>query len=208
MKKVEIRRLTLAGLYPSDEIIALLFQSGEGNSAMPLFQKKYALELPSVRAYLLNKGSGTFGVEDILQDAWEQFLIRLSYGKFKYQGEGSLFRWFFGIARNTFLKDCHNRSRYAMNFTNFDPQAFQLADLPDTLPEDAAIAEELNETLADSLQKQSERNRRLVIGYYVDGRSYEELAEMLDYASPRTAKQRCYMVRMAIRRDMGRRLSA
>ncbi|NUQ23977.1 MAG: sigma-70 family RNA polymerase sigma factor [Saprospiraceae bacterium] len=198
----------------TDANILNLFTAGKGYVAMPIFQRKYREQFKSVRAYLLCRGCDAFGVDDVMQDAWVQFLVRIQAGQFEYRGEGSIFTWFFGIARNTFLKGCRHRSRYTAHFTDFDPTAFQAAALADNAQDEAAFAETVVETLAACLQRQSEKNRRLLLGYVVEGKNYEVLAAELGYfkkvgmriPSPSTAKQRCYMVKMRLRAEMNRRM--
>ncbi len=117
----------------------------------------------------------TFEAQDIAQEASLQAFLGLS----RLQEPARFAAWFHAIAANL-ARSALRRRRERSLYTLSDDATLQLfwIDAPPTVEEYQTLRE-IHETILLALGDLSEVNRRAVIGFYLQGYSYEELAQLL-----------------------------
>src|SRR6266566_4750912 len=117
----------------------------------------------------------TFEAQDIAQEASLQAFLGLS----RLQEPARFAAWFHAIAANL-ARSALRRRRERSLYTLSDDATLQMfwIDAPPTLEEYQTLRE-IHETILLALRDLSEVNRRAVIGFYLQGYSYEELAQLL-----------------------------
>ncbi len=118
---------------------------------------------------------------DLAQDSF----IKAYQALKSFKGGSSFYTWLYRIAVNktiNFLKQRKNRSHMSLNDMDFnaehDPDLVALVS--DKTPRRAAGLSELQEKLNAALMKLSEPHRLVVVLHDVQGRSHEEIAEVMD----------------------------
>src|SRR5579864_6791515 len=117
----------------------------------------------------------TFEAQDIAQEASLQAFLGLA----RLQEPARFAAWFHAIAANlarSALRRRRERSLYTLS-DDATLQVFWIDAFP-TLEEYQTLRE-IHETILLALRDLSEVNRRAVIGFYLQGYSYEELAQLL-----------------------------
>ncbi|HEV2662886.1 MAG TPA: bifunctional nuclease domain-containing protein, partial [Ktedonobacteraceae bacterium] len=118
----------------------------------------------------------TFEAQDIAQEAALQAFLGLS----RLQEPARFAAWFHAIAANLARSALRRHREQSLQVLSDDTVAQMFwIDAPPTL-EEYQIERELHETVTRALQGLSETNRQAVIGFYLQGYSYEELAQLLD----------------------------
>lgn len=154
--------------------------AGDRRAFAPLLVRYQASALGMCRRIL---GSSDVAAEDVVQEAALQAFLNLHSLR-----EPRLFSaWLHSIAANLAYSALRVRRPISV-----DPLA-EGASLEDTAPrpEEVQAARELHDTVLAALRGLSDVNREAVIGYYLAGQSYAELAELLDVPES-TIKGRLY----------------
>lgn len=122
--------------------------------------------------------------EDANDLAQESFIKAYQALK-SFKGGSSFYTWLYRIAVNktiNFLKQRKNRTHMSLNDLDFnaehDPDLVAL--ISDKTPRRAAGLSELQEKLNAALMKLSEAHRLVVVLHDVQGRSHEEIADVMD----------------------------
>lgn len=108
--------------------------------------------------------------DDLFQDAFIRIFDRI--GRFRWQGEGSLFRWMARLTLNMYFDKA--RRRHLFQETNIGPYE-------DTLPEPdyEGTLQVPQEVLTEMIGKLPERYRTVFQLYCIDGLSHVEIARLL-----------------------------
>lgn len=173
-------------------------------------QPAYPLAYQWLRRYFFNLFKNQYKIEeidaeDLAGDAVEIVLKRLSQVRFPT----AFLAWATQISRNVFKDYLSKKERQkTLALPQTDPtqaqdkvQGFlkvteaEIADLsPGANPETAAIDRELRERILDSIQKMRSNTRnsqlykRIIIGFYLEDKSIEELANLLGLTSVQVTK--------------------
>jgi RNA polymerase sigma-70 factor (ECF subfamily) len=117
----------------------------------------------------------TFEAQDIAQEASLQAFLGLA----RLQEPARFAAWFHAIAANLARSALRRRREYSLHILSEDTmrRAFWIDACP-TL-EEYQMLREIHETILLALGDLSDVNRQAVIGFYLQGYSYEELAELL-----------------------------
>src|SRR6266700_3556482 len=118
----------------------------------------------------------TVEAQDILQEASLQAFLGLA----RLREPVRFAAWFHAIAAN--LARSALRRRHELSLLQLDDDAMTQVvwtDAPATL-EEYQMEREIHETILQALHDLSSVNRQAVIGFYLHGYSYEELAQLLD----------------------------
>ena len=118
----------------------------------------------------------TVEAQDILQEASLQAFLGLA----RLREPVRFAAWFHAIAAN--LARSALRRRHELSLQQLDDDAMTQVvwtDAPATL-EEYQMEREIHETILQALHDLSSVNRQAVIGFYLHGYSYEELAQLLD----------------------------
>ncbi|MFN0016004.1 MAG: RNA polymerase sigma factor [Saprospiraceae bacterium] len=165
----------------ADAAVIAGLQSGQGAAF------KYAVECldqtckPSVGAWLRQRGASVEDAEDLFQDATVELLLALARGA---TISTTPCGFLFGITRHLWLKKLRNRGRDDLlrnalqaeaNEEQFDPKIRGLV--------------EQDNVVQNCWAQISERCRGILSDYYLDDRSFEQIAEKHGYASAHAARQ-------------------
>lgn len=116
----------------------------------------------------------TFEAQDIVQEASLQAFLGLA----RLQEPAHFAAWFHAIAANLARSALRRRREHSLHTLNDDVTLRVLwIDAPPTL-EEYQMLSEIHETILLALGDLSEVNRQAVIGFYLQGYSYEELAQL------------------------------
>src|SRR5215469_12607968 len=130
---------------------------------------------PSVLRLCTALLGNTFEAQDIAQEASLQAFLGLAY----LQEPARFAAWFHAIAANL-ARSALRRRREGSLSTLSDDAPFQVLwiEAPRTVEEYLTL-KEIHETILRALGDLSQVNRQAVIGFYLQGYSYEELAQLL-----------------------------
>lgn len=116
----------------------------------------------------------TFEAQDIAQEASLQAFLGLS----RLQEPARFAAWFHAIAANL-ARSALRRRRERSLYTLSDDATLQMFWIDAPPLEEYQTLREIHETILLALRDLSEVNRQAVIGFYLQGYSYEELAQLL-----------------------------
>lgn len=161
----------------TEEVLVSRLQQGDQKALEYLYRSYWPLIAHFV---WLNQGRQQ-EAEDLFQDG-----ILILYEKLRSKEfvlRWSLKSFLYGICRNQWLK----RLRARKSFLIRDVGDF-LENLPDIIEEEAELPD--NEAVYQAIQQLQDPCFTLLIGYYYEKKTFEELARTLQYASSNVAKQR------------------
>jgi uncharacterized protein len=177
----------------SDATLVALVLAGERETFTPLLLRHYASVARLCRRLL----GPTPEAQDIAQEAALQAFLRLG----ELLDTARFGAWLHAIAAN--LARMELRRRRALSLDTLPDGAAMIvlwAAGPHT-PEEVHAARELHDTIVAALSELSEVNREVVIGFYLAGYSYAELAELLGVPVS-TVKGRLFKGRRQLRRTL------
>jgi RNA polymerase sigma factor (sigma-70 family) len=157
---------------PDDERAVRLVLSGEREMLVPLLRRHYASTLRLCRRILGSESEA----QDVVQEATLQAFLNLG----RLREPRHFGAWLHSIAAN--LARSALRRRRPLSLDLLGEEAWPGAPLVDAspTPEEVRVARELHDTILEALSQLSSVNRKAVIGYYLEGHSYAELADLLN----------------------------
>ena len=162
--------------YPSDEGLLIGLQKGDRTALKHIYKECW----PMVAGFVRQNNGNEVEAEDVFQDA-----IIVLYEKAKdtsFHLTCSIKTYVYSVCRNKWLKHL----RGTTSLTIIDSYADSIAE---DLPEEN-IYQTFSDELTDAVRSLGEPCQKLLLGYYFERLSLEQLALQLDYASPNVAKQR------------------
>jgi RNA polymerase sigma factor (sigma-70 family) len=177
----------------SDASLVALVVAGERETFGPLLLRHYA----SVARLCQRLLGPTPEAQDIAQEAALQAFLRLR----ELQEPARFGAWLHAIAAN--LARLELRRRRVLSLDGLPDGAAMIvlwAAGPHT-PEEIHAAREVHDTIVAALSELSDVNREVVIGFYLAGYSYAELAELLGVPVS-TVKGRLFKGRRQLRRSL------
>ncbi len=139
---------------------------------VPLLRRHYASTLQLCRRILGSESEA----QDVVQEATLQAFLNLG----RLREPRHFGAWLHSIAAN--LACSALRRRRPLSLDLLGEEAWPGAPLVDAspTPEEGRVARELHDTILEALSQLSSVNREAVIGYYLEGHNYAELAELLN----------------------------
>jgi RNA polymerase sigma-70 factor (ECF subfamily) len=180
-----------AGPPPDEQLVAAL-RAGDEQAFRDLFERNYPMMKRVARSYVRSDAVA----EEIVQETW----LAVVTGIDRFQGRSALATWIFSILTNQ-AKTHSARERRALPFSAIapsdggapavDPDRFQKDDeawpghwaappRPWQKPERRLLSLEAREQLKAALAQLPDRQRLIVALRDVDGRSAEEVCDLLD----------------------------
>lgn len=173
-----------------DAALVACVLAGE-RGAFDILLERYSSSVQHLCTVLLGN---TVEAQDIAQEASLQAFLGLA----RLREPGRFAAWFHAIAANLARSALRRRRECSLYTLNEDDTIQTLwIDAPLTLEEYQA-EKEIHETILQALQDLSHVNRQAVIGFYLQGYSYEELAQILDVPVS-TVKGRLFQGRQQLR---------
>jgi RNA polymerase sigma factor (sigma-70 family) len=177
----------------SDASLVALVLAGERETFGPLLLRHYASVARLCRRLL----GPTPEAQDITQEAALQAFLRLS----ELHEPARFGAWLHAIAANLARMELRRRRILSLDgLPDGAPMIVLWAAGPHT-PEDIHAAREVHDTIVAALSELSDVNREVVIGFYLAGYSYAELAELLGVPIS-TVKGRLFKGRRQLRRSL------
>ncbi len=159
----------------SDEELIAAYLGGEEAAFGELTQR----HLSGVYSFALRLVGDTAAAEDIAQETFVKVWNSLK----KYNSESSKFKtWMLRIARNTAIDYLRKKKHVPLSYFENDAGSNVLAE---TVASEEALAPELLEKLDDArelretLEKLSSKNREILLLYYSNNATFEEIAAVL-----------------------------
>jgi RNA polymerase sigma factor (sigma-70 family) len=141
---------------------------------------------------LVARNNGTSDdYEDVLQEALVVLWERVRAGKFEHSSKLSTF--LFATARNLWYRRLARAKREV-------PTDLKPDDIPDQAGStlDELIANETSEAIRDAINRISEQCRRLLLLFYWEERSTDEIARTMGFANAQTVKSKKYQCKKSL----------
>lgn len=141
--------------------------------------------------------------EDVAQEAF----VRVFNSIATFRGEANFSTWLFKIVTNVYLDERKRaRSHQTLPLDEYieleeDSVARQIED-PGPTPEGLAQLHERNKLLQEAIQSLPEYQRAMVVLYHSHGKSYEEIADIMNLPIG-TVKSRLNRARLALKDRLG-----
>ncbi|MEX2117190.1 MAG: RNA polymerase sigma factor [Bacteroidota bacterium] len=163
-----------------DARILDLIRRGDEEALVMLFHDTRA----TVTDLVLRNNGSLDDAEDILQEALVILWKRVRSNKFEHAAKLSTF--VFGVARNLWLRVLAGRKREPLMPVDYDP-----ADTGDSF-EESLLRDEEAELVRRALDTIDVSCRKLLLLFYWEERSMEEIAGIMGFANSATAKSKKY----------------
>jgi len=174
----------------SDAKILDLIRKGEGEQSLAVLYK--ANRRPVVSYVIKNNGTLDDG-NDVLQEAVVVLWEKVRSGKFQYKSQLSTF--IMGTARNIWLRRLARRRKEVPEGQNIDN-----ARNPDPSPLEELIDSDRAKFVRDSLTKLGDPCKKLLLLFYWEECSLEEIARQMGFANAETVKSKKYQCKKALER--------
>jgi RNA polymerase sigma factor (sigma-70 family) len=177
----------------NDATLVALVLAGERETFTPLLLRHYTSVARLCRRLL----GPTPEAQDIAQEAALQAFLRLG----ELQDAARFSAWLHAIAANLARMELRRRRTLSLDAVPDGVAMIVLWAAGSHTPEEVHAARELHDTIVAALSELSNLNREVVIGFYLDGYSYAELAELLGVPVS-TVKGRLFKGRRQLRRTL------
>ena len=177
----------------SDATLVALMRAGERETFTPLLLRHYSSVARLCRRLL----GPTPEAQDIAQEAALQAFLRLS----ELHDAARFGAWLHAIAANLARMELRRRRTLSLDAMTDGAAMIVLWAAGPHTPEEVHAARELHDTIVAALSELSDVNREVVIGFYLAGYSYAELAELLGVPVS-TVKGRLFKGRRQLRRTL------
>src|SRR5215213_6523796 len=177
----------------SDTTLVALVLAGEREIFTPLLLRYYT----SVARLCQRLLGRTPEAQDIAQEAALQAFLRLG----ELQDAARFGAWLHAIAANLARMELRRRRTLSLDAVPDGAAMIVLWAAGPHTPEEVHAARELHDTIVAALSELSDLNREVVIGFYLAGYSYAELAELLGVPVS-TIKGRLFKGRRQLRRTL------
>ncbi len=178
----------------NDSRILDLIRKGDEEALIMLYESN---RRPVVSLVTQNNGSAD-DAEDVLQESLIVLWERIRAGRFEYKAKLSTF--IYATAKNVWSQRLRRKGREAAG--ELDPDG---EEDPAPSPLENLIASEQAALVSEALGKIGEQCRKLLLLFYWDGLSMEEIAVTLGFANADTAKAKKYQCKKALEAALGRR---
>ena len=143
----------------------------------------YRSIFPQVQAYILKSGGTVDDAKDVMQKSLLQISIRMKTGDFKINSSFS--GYLFTVCKN-FWKHSQKTAETRVTYDKIMPLIHEEREIALS-----ALEQDKWELFQEMLLKLSE-NCKQILGHYFNKVSYGKIAEMFDYASESTVRQRVF----------------
>lgn len=137
--------------------------------------------------------------QDVLQDAFVQAYVKLD----GFQGQSSFYTWIYRIAVNRALSDRRKRREVVpLDASDGSTTRLEPAEDPERAdPMRPLVASERNQMIQAALDRLSPEHRAVVVLKDLDGKSYDEIAAILDI-NIGTVRSRLHRARSELKRRL------
>ncbi|MGA9121496.1 MAG: sigma-70 family RNA polymerase sigma factor [Bacteroidota bacterium] len=173
---------------PTDSAVLEMLRRGEERGLVILYKGCQA----AVRSYVLRNHGTPDDADDLLQEAVIILWERVRSGRFEYSAKLETF--IVAVVKNIWLRRLSRKRREIVQ----DPGDIEeVMDAGDS-PIEILMEEEQTSLLARALRNLGEPCRTLLLLFYYEERSMEEIATTLGFANADTAKSKKYQCKKAL----------
>ncbi|MCK9410643.1 MAG: sigma-70 family RNA polymerase sigma factor [Bacteriovoracaceae bacterium] len=165
----------------NDAKILDLMHQGDDEALVMLFRQNQK----AVSSYVLRNNGSQDDAEDVLQESVIILWERVKRGRFEYSAKLSTF--IFAVAKNVWSRK--RMRKYREPATEFENSAL---DSGEQSALDSLIDSERSRLIASALEKLGDPCRMLLVLYYWEERSQEEIALQMGFANAATVKSKKY----------------
>ncbi|HEY7928393.1 MAG TPA: sigma-70 family RNA polymerase sigma factor [Steroidobacteraceae bacterium] len=182
-----------AGAASDDQEVLELLRSGDAARAFALLLPRYESKIYRLCHALLRERTQA-------QDAAQESLVRIWRSLHRYDGRAALSTWIYAITRNRCFSALERRRRLDAAFPDASDAGQEWAQLPaqTSAPDAPELSSQQRDAqlraLVDTLP---ERLRRVLVLYYFEERSVDEVASMLSCPAG-TVKTHLFRARAAL----------
>ncbi len=162
-------------------------RNGDENALVELFNKNRR----PVASLVLRSHGTEDDVEDVLQEALVVLWERVKHGSFEYQAKLGTF--IYATAKNIWFRRLARRRKEI----TADGETFEMAD-PSSTPVEELEENEQVTAVRESMEKIGNPCRELLLLYYWEELSMEEIALKLGFANADTVKSKKYQCKKAL----------
>ncbi len=162
------------------------------NGEMAALLELYRSGRNTIRAFVTRNSGSADEAEDILQEALVVFWQRVRADRFEPRAQPGTF--LFATARNLWFRQLARKKRERA----INPGDLQTED-GSTSPLDTMVATEDSQKVQEALTQLPEQCRLLLIAFYWEELSMEEIAVRFNYANAQTAKSKKYQCKRILK---------
>ncbi|MCX6142926.1 MAG: sigma-70 family RNA polymerase sigma factor [Ignavibacteriales bacterium] len=177
----------------SDAKILDLIRKGDEEALVALYESNRK----PIAAYITRNSGTTEDVQDVLQESLVILWERIRTGRFEYKAQLSTF--VYATVKN--LWSHRLRQKKHLSSAEIDPEAHE-DQSPSVL--DSLVATEQVEMIRQALDAIGEQCRKLLLLFYWEEQSMEEIAVRLGFANADTVKAKKYQCKKALERALSR----
>lgn len=156
---------------PSDEIVAARIQKGD-EDALGILIDRY-------EAKLKRYGMRFLAYDDDIEDAVQDIFIKAYQNIKGYDSDRKFSSWLYRVAHNEFINHIRKHARDPLPFLDFDVDTLIPHPFSEDTPENDLERKEMKEIMDKALSKLSPKYREILLLYYYEEQSYEEIADIL-----------------------------
>lgn len=153
----------------TDEELALLVQ-GNNDTAFGVLMNRY-------QPKMLRYGKRFLADESLIEDAVQEVFIKTYQNIQGFDGDRPFSPWIYRIAHNTFVNALRQKSRNPIIAVDLDALIAHPSYERD--PESEEEVAEIKKRIDEGLANLSSKYREVLILYYVENLSYQEIADIL-----------------------------
>ena len=175
----------------SDAKILDLIRKGDEEALVALYESNRK----PIAAYITRNSGTTEDMQDVLQESLVILWERIRTGRFEYKAQLNTF--IYATVKNLWSQRLRQKKR--LSSAEIDPEAHE-DQSPSVL--DHLIATERVEMVRDALETLGEQCRKLLLLFYWEEQSMEEIAVRLGFANADTVKAKKYQCKKALERAL------
>lgn len=170
-----------------------LIRKGDEEALLALYESNRK----PVTGFIMRNSGTTEDANDVLQEALVILWERIRSGRFEYKAQLSTF--IFGTAKNLWSQRLRQKKHFSS--AEIDPEAHE-DESPSML--ESLIETEQAKMVRDALETIGEQCRKLLLLFYWEEQSMEEIASRLGFANADTVKAKKYQCKKALERALTR----
>lgn len=155
----------------SDEIIAVRIQRGN-TQALGILIDRYETKL---KRY----GMRFFAYDDDIDDAVQEIFIKTYQNIQSFDPTRKFSSWIYRIAHNEFINHIRKHAKDPLPFLDFEVDTLIPHPFSEHTPENDMERKEVREMMDKALKKLSPKYREILLLFYYEELSYEEIADIL-----------------------------
>ena len=163
--------MVMQELEATDESIAGQIQGGDANK-LGILIDRYE---PKLKRY----GMRFLSYDDDIEDAVQEIFIKAYQNIQSFDASRKFSSWIYRIAHNEFVNHIRKHARDPLPFLDFEIDTLIPHPFSEDTPENDMERKETKEMMEKALEKLSPKYREILLLFYYEELSYEEIADIL-----------------------------